>query len=54
MLTNPPDRFLDDLGGLTGPDKRRRVFVPVVDHAPMTDPPATSNEAYRLVSPLRA
>jgi hypothetical protein len=31
MLTRPPDGFLDDVGGLAGPDKRRRVLVPAVD-----------------------
>ncbi len=31
MLTTPPNGFLDDRGGLTGPDERRRVCVPAVD-----------------------
>lgn len=28
MLTNPPDGFLDDLGGLTSPHEGRRVGLP--------------------------
>ncbi|ALA59356.1 hypothetical protein NITMOv2_2951 [Nitrospira moscoviensis] len=33
MLTSPPDGFLDDVGGLAGPDKRCRILVPAVDVA---------------------
>ena len=31
MLTSPPDGFLDDLGGLAGPDEGRRIGVPTID-----------------------
>ena len=31
MLTNRPDGFLDDLGGLASPDEWSRVLVPAVD-----------------------